>query len=63
MSTMPDDERPDEFETPDCRPRGEDLARRRSPQPSMLVEYYRQRDEQVRRVQQRLDETRRKERE
>jgi hypothetical protein len=43
--------------------RGEDLARRRSPQPSMLVEYYRQRDEQMVRVQQHLAETRQKERE
>lgn len=43
--------------------RGEELARRRSPQPSMLAEYYRRREEQMARVRKHLAETKWKERE
>lgn len=43
--------------------RGEELARRRSPQPSMLAEYYRRREEQMARARKHLAETKWKERE
>jgi hypothetical protein len=36
--------------------RGEDLARRRSPQPSILVEYFRERERQMEAVRQHLIE-------